>query len=141
MRFLKQFDWFGIRRRRNERERLRKELALERALEREHALAMQEAMFTRMVEMQRVSAEGLVALAHAQSKQADVFSELIKSWAVPANAPTQYPPTDDEGQFIPATEGGLADFLPPGLREAYLVDHPSNPHGNGGFDREGSDFS
>jgi hypothetical protein len=129
------------------RERTEARLALEaqeRAAERAHQRALLETIFTKLVESQRTTTDGILALADAQRAQAGVMQTWLDGFRL--NDPTPTPATvvrpEDEWvkEQLRLDELGLADAslnLPPEFRLAFELAHQEDPSG---FDREGSDF-
>lgn len=121
-------------------QRRRERLNAQREAERKHQLEMLDVMFGHLAAAQRAQLEAITQLANAQVQQAEVLASWVKGFVSPSpdqpmGPVIQEPTMVDE--WIPVTEGGLDDFLPAGLREAYRL-HNNLPVD---FDREGSDFN
>lgn len=109
---------------------LAREVANERALERDHQLVMIQTIADKLIELQGESQKGILALASAQAANASVLSDWLKGFAIPPGAPTKF--ESDETPYIPATPGGLDDFIPPELRLAFALQTGNDD----AFDRE-----
>jgi len=119
--------------------------AEERAAERAHQRALLETIFSKQVEGQRVTADGLLAIADAQRAQAGVMQTWLDGFKIidPTPTPPQVVRPEEEWvrEQLRLEELGISDAslqLPPEFQLAYeLAQMGQDP---GDFDREGSDF-
>lgn len=125
----------------------RERQATERRYEREHQRLMIEAIASRALEAIRVNQEGVLELAKAQAKQADVLNTWLKSFQIsPEPEPSSVVREEDE---LRIADERLRDIdpeayigqLPPEFRLAYALDklEEQGDDPNPGFDREGRD--
>lgn len=124
----------------------------ERAAEREHQFTMLETIFSKMVEMQKVNNEGLLALAGAQQAQADVLATWLKGFQIsdPSPQPPQTVREEDEWVaeqrrlMVAGDPDAFPVDLPPEFQLAFAIEHLDKMNQQAltseGFDREGSDF-
>ena len=117
--------------------------AQERAEERAHQRAMLETIFTKMVDAQRASNEGILTLADAQRAQASVMQTWLDGFRISDPTPTPASVVRPEEEWVREQlrldELGLADAslnLPPEFSLAFQLAQQDS----GDFDREGPDF-
>jgi hypothetical protein len=116
---------------------LRAELRLEQREVRLHQIELLESIFDKVIEAQKVTNEGLLALAKAQSDQSQVMANWFKSFQADPTPSVMPKPAED--LWVPATEGGLTDFYPPNFPEEFKLAFALHTNEGESFDREGRD--